>query len=182
METNSLSLTYWLNFQSPISIRIWNHFSGLPSKTKQNLIRNAGETPCLLSETPPSILLTWPKAEFPQDELLNLSRQSWVQMRSRTELSSSQLVKMIGERKQEMCHSSWKFLRITRTIQCGKVRLITRGLRIGGGAGQSPVLTWQYYLSPTTSNCKIHVLSASTAGNGLSQQEKIAKRGHTAIT
>ena len=182
METISLPSTYWLNCQSPTSIRIWNHFSGLPSQTKRNFTRNTGKTPCLLSETPPSNLLTWPKAEFPQDELLSLYKQSWVQMQSQTELSSSRSLKMIGERKQEMCHSSWKFLRITRTIQCGKGRLITRGLRIGGGAGQSPVLTWQYYLSPTISNCKILVLSASTAGNGLLQREKIVKRGHTAKT
>ena len=62
-------------------------------------------------------------------------------MQSQIELASSSSVKTIGEKKQEMCHSSYKFLRLTRTIRPILVSPITQELSPGDGAEQNIVLT-----------------------------------------
>ena len=162
-----MSSKSWSSCPLLISIHTWSHFSGLPSKIKWNSTAANGKTIYHLYEIRLTSLPMLVKPELHRDELPNSSKRTLVQILSWTELVSSWSVKTIGARKPAMCRSSSKFLLSTRTTQRMKACFITRGIRAGGGVSPSTGLTWLYYLSLTISNTKIHVLSASTAGNGL---------------
>ena len=142
---------YWWSCQSPILIKIWNHISGKPSKTKWNSIVQGGKMTYHRFGTQQKSLPMSAKAEFGQRKLPILSKWFKVQIQSQMPLASSLLVKTKTERKQEMFRFSWNFPHSIKTIQC--LNQCRKTLESKCGAGDEQHMTSTSRLWTLKKNC-----------------------------